>query len=64
MPNMHLVIEDFEHTLFVCDILNDTRQRIIDDLIESIPLGMRTEYETMSHNNIQQTNIPTVGLIK
>ena len=59
-----LKTSNIPYFIFVCDILNDTRQRIIDDLIESIPLGMRTEYETMSHNNIQQTNIPTVGLIK
>ena len=44
-------LEDFEHTLFVCDSLSDMRQRLFSRLIESMPLSMQTDLLNMSHRN-------------
>ena len=42
-------LEDFEHTLFSCETLQNTRQRLVNDLIEVMPMGMRCEYTRMDH---------------
>ena len=41
--------EDFVHTLFVCDCLNVARQRLLGDLTDTMPAGMRTDFLNMNH---------------
>ena len=45
------VIEDFEHTLFVCENLRDIRQQLHAKLIESMPLAMHNEYVNMCNKD-------------